>query len=93
MSDRSVDSGSEVTWTLSAKSWMKLSEASGVPVTFIGDKIFVPRAEPGGGYVPQKPIPSRLFRFWDHLGPEEQDLVVSFVDAWADRFLSSRKIR
>lgn len=87
----SSEDGSGLSWTLSAKTWMKLSAASGVAVTFLGDQILVPSPEPGDGDVVQKPIPSRLLRFWNMLGPEEQDLVVSFIDAWAERVVSMRK--
>lgn len=87
----SADAESNLTWTLSAKTWMKLSEASGVAVTFLGDEIMIPSQEPRDGDIVQKQIPARLLRFWAMLGPEEQDLVVSFVDAWAERVLALRK--
>lgn len=74
-----------INWSISANTWQKLSAASGVPVTFLGDKIVIPSFEPGDRYIVKDPVEIRLLRFWNLLGPEEKDFVVSLVDSWAER--------
>lgn len=81
----------DVTWTLSAKTWQKLSGVSGVPVTFLGERIIVPGLEPGDRYIIKDPVQARLLRFWDLLGPEEKDFVLSIIDSWAERIIARRR--
>ena len=91
MSTKPIGDNPGVTWALSAKTWMKLSEASGVPVTFVGDRILA-SAQPGDRYVVQDPRQVRLLRFWDLLGPTEQELILSTADAWARRLADNSKV-
>lgn len=90
MSEKAGDDGSEVTWTLSAKTWMKLSKASQVPVTFLGEKITVPSEKPGDRYIIKQTVPTRLLEFWELLGQDERNLVLTIVDAWAEKTAGRR---
>jgi hypothetical protein len=85
------EAGPDVTWALSGATWMKLSGASGVPVTLLGEKILVPGLEPGDSYIIKDRVQARLLRFWDRLSEEGKDLVLAAVDSWAERVALRRK--
>ena len=92
MSDKEGEIAPDITWSLSAKTWMKLSAASGVPVTFLGENIIIPSAEPRDGDIIKQPVAMRLLEFWGDLGPDERELIESTIDAWAER-VARRKPR
>ena len=83
--------GANATWSLSAKTWQRLSEVSGVPVTFIGTKIIVPDAQPRVGDLAHQRRLATLLRFWNQLDGEAQDLFLSMLDAWAKRIAAALK--
>lgn len=75
----------DITWQISARTWMKLSEASGVPVTFLGQRIITPSGDPSSGDPIKQPIDFRVWKFWTNLTNEQRELVSSVIDAWIAR--------
>ena len=73
----------DVTWTLSAKTWMKLSQASGVPVVLLGDRVIVPDAQPSAGDGAVQSRRARLLAWWDDLTPAQQDHFVNSFSSWS----------
>lgn len=79
------DEGADVTWSLSAKTWMKLSAVSGVPITLLGDRIVVPDTQPRLGETAAERRRARLLEWWDNLPPGEQEHFFRLMTSWAQR--------
>lgn len=79
------DEGADVTWSLSAKTWMKLLAVSGVPITLLGDRIVVPDAQPRLGETAAERRRARLLEWWDGLPPSEQEHFFRLMTSWAQR--------
>lgn len=72
------------------KTWIALSKATGVPVTFLGDKIISGSQQPSQSYVPQDPLEIKFRNFIRLLGPNERKLVISVLDTLADKMVMGR---
>jgi transcriptional regulator with XRE-family HTH domain len=63
-----------------------LSEAMDISkVDLIVEKGFVPSLDPGSGDSAKRQVERRLLGFWRRLSPEDQDIILRAVDAWARR--------
>lgn len=78
-------------WMPSTKTWMKLSKATGVSVTIIGDKIVAGGQLPSQSYIPQDPIEIKVRNFLRLLGPEEKKLLIIMIDTMADKIVSTKR--
>ena len=78
-------------WLPSAKTWIALSKATGVPVTFLGDKIVGGGQHPGQSYLPQDPIEIKVRNLLRLLGPEEKMFLVSVLDAVAEKMVYTKR--
>lgn len=75
----------DITWKLSASTWMKLSQASGVPITFLGDSIIVEDAKPGARDPEAQRRRARLLMWWDSLSAAEQEHFFRLLTSWSRR--------
>lgn len=90
LADRPDGGDADITWMLSGKTWMKLSKASGVPVTLLGDEIFPANVKPGIGDAAHDERLVYLLEFWERLGTaDNKDRFLQVVDAWAASLSSS----
>jgi hypothetical protein len=69
---------------LSARTWLKLSEATGVPVTFLGNQVIGGGHGPSQSYALKDPIDIRIMNFLNLLRPEGKLRVVKLLEILAE---------